>query len=99
MDTEPKSELALHEDKLQADDEPPVCQPKNGFNAQLVKPNGQPLNGSGSGAITPSTQSIEFLHRHFPSANLNDWNDWRWQVRNSIKSVSALKQFLESNQR
>jgi lysine 2,3-aminomutase len=95
MDTEPKSELALHEDKLQADDEPPgLSTTINGFNLQLVKPNGQSPNGSGSGAITPSTQSIEFFHRHFPSASLNDWNDWRWQVRNSIKSVLALKQFL-----
>ena len=96
MDTEPKSELALHEDKLQADDEPPSLSViMNGFNLQLVKPNSQPLNGSGSGAITPSAQSIEFFHRHFPSASLNDWNDWRWQVRNSIKSVSALKRFLD----
>jgi lysine 2,3-aminomutase len=96
MDTEPKSELALHEDKLQADDEPPSLSViMNGFNLQLVRPNSQPLNGSGSGAITPSAQSIEFFHRHFPSASLNDWNDWRWQVRNSIKSVSALKRFLD----
>jgi hypothetical protein len=66
MDTEPKSELALHEDKLQADDEPPSLSAIiNGFNLQLVKPNGQPLNGSGSGAITPSAQSIEFFHRFF----------------------------------
>jgi len=95
MDTEPISELVLHEDKLQADDEPPGLSTKvNGFNPQLVKPKVQPLNGSGSGVIIPSSQSIEFLHEYFPLASLNDWNDWRWQVRNSIKSVSALKQFL-----
>lgn len=96
MDTEPISELVLHEDKLQADDEPPgLSTPINRFNPQLVKPNGQSLNGSGSGIITPSSQSIEFLHKFFPSATLNDWNDWRWQVRNSIKSVAALKRFLD----
>ncbi|MBE0660956.1 MAG: KamA family radical SAM protein [Bacteroidales bacterium] len=95
MDTEPISELALHEDKLQADDEPPSLSAKvNGFNLQLVKPNGQSPNGSGSGAIIPSEQSLEFFYKYYPSASLNDWNDWRWQVRNSIKSVAALKQFL-----
>jgi lysine 2,3-aminomutase len=95
MDTEPNQELALLEDKLQADDEPPSLSAKvNGFNLQLVKPNGQSPNGSASGIISPSQQSIEFLHKHFPSASIDDWNDWRWQVRNSIKSVSALKQFL-----
>jgi lysine 2,3-aminomutase len=66
----------------------------NRFNPQLVKPNVQPLNGSGSGIITPSSQSTEFLHKYFAAANLNDWNDWRWQVRNSIKSVAALKRLL-----
>lgn len=96
MDTEPISELALHEDKLQADDEPPSLSPTmNGFNLQLVKPNGQSPNGSGSGVIAPSPQSIEFLQKYFPAGSLSDWNDWRWQVRNSIKSVSALKRFLD----
>jgi len=96
MDTEPISELVLHEDKLQADDEPPGLSTQNNrFNPQLVKPNGQSLNGSGSGIISPSSQSIEFLQKFFPQATLNEWNDWRWQVRNSIKSVSALKQFLD----
>lgn len=95
MDTEPNSELVLYEDKLQADDEPPSLSTTiTGFNLQLVKPNGQALNGSGSGAIAPSAQSIDFLHKFFPEATLTDWNDWRWQVRNSVKSVSALKQFL-----
>jgi lysine 2,3-aminomutase len=96
MDTEPTSGQVLHEDKLQADDEPPSLSNKSkGFNAQLVKPNGHTPNGSASGAVAPSTQSTEFLHKYFPSANLTDWNDWRWQVRNSIKSVSALKRFLD----
>lgn len=95
MDTEPISELALHEDKLQADDEPPSLSViKDGFNLQLVKPNGQSPNGSGSGAIAPSASSIDFLHKYFPATTLAEWNDWRWQVRNSIKSVSALKKFL-----
>jgi lysine 2,3-aminomutase len=95
METEPTSGLILHEDKLLADDEPPgLSKTIKAFNLQLVKPNGHPKNGSCSGAISPSAQSIEFLHKHFPAAGINDWNNWGWQVRNSIKSVSALKQFL-----
>jgi lysine 2,3-aminomutase len=95
MDTEPRSGRVLQEDKLQADDEPPSLSNKTkGFNAQLVKPNGHLPHGSASGAIAPSTQSLEFLSKHFPSANLHDWNDWQWQVRNSIKSVSGLRPFL-----
>lgn len=96
MDTEPISELVLNEGKLQADDEPPGSSKIiNGFNSQLVKPNGQPLNGSGSGTISASTHSIEFLQKFFPETSLNDWNNWRWQVRNSIRSVSELKTFLK----
>jgi len=95
MDTEPISELVLNEGKLQADDEPPGSSKIiNGFNPQLVKPNGQTLNGSGSGTIAPSAQSIEFLNKYFPTAGISNWNDWRWQIRHSVKSVSELKRFL-----
>jgi lysine 2,3-aminomutase len=32
----------------------------------------------------------EFRLRFFPKATRSDWNDWRWQVRNRIKSLKEL---------
>lgn len=96
MDTEPISELVPDESKLQADDEPPgLSTTVIGINHQLVNSIGHLHNGSGTGAIIPSEKSKNFLHKYFPAATDSDWNDWRWQVRNSIKSVSALKRFIE----
>jgi len=98
MDTEPISGFVLNEDKLQAEDEPPGSSKKiNGYSPKLVKLNGQPLNGSGSGAIEPSSQSIEFLHKFFPETRISQWNDWRWQIRHSVKSITELNRFLYLN--
>ncbi len=96
METEPLSELVLQEDKLQADDEPPGLLKKvKRFNHHSVKSNSQSLNGSGSGTINPSSRSTDFLKKYYPSASPTDWNDWRWQIRHSIKSVADLQQYLD----
>jgi lysine 2,3-aminomutase len=31
----------------------------------------------------------------FKNVNLEEWNDWRWQLRNSIRSVEKLSEFIE----
>jgi lysine 2,3-aminomutase len=35
------------------------------------------------------------LRRRYPGVSLADWNDWRWQLRNRIRSVRELARFLE----
>lgn len=32
-----------------------------------------------------------FLRRHFPDASIAEWNDWRWQLRNRIRSLAQLE--------
>jgi lysine 2,3-aminomutase len=36
----------------------------------------------------------EFRKRCFPKATLQDWNDWRWQTRNRVRTLAALEQIL-----
>lgn len=38
--------------------------------------------------------SNEFRQRFFPKASRADWNDWRWQVRNRIKSLKELSRIF-----
>lgn len=33
--------------------------------------------------------------RLFPEVSMDDWNDWRWQVRNRICTVDELKKYLD----
>jgi lysine 2,3-aminomutase len=35
-----------------------------------------------------------FLKRYFPAATLADWNDWRWQNRNRIRSLEQLERMI-----
>lgn len=43
---------------------------------------------------SPSGAS-EFRKRHFPEAGDEQWNDWHWQCRNSLKNVQDFARVLE----
>lgn len=52
-----------------------------------------PLNISGR--INPSEASKAFMQKHFPGTTVEDWNDWKWQIRNSFTSLRQLSPFVE----
>ncbi|HEX2139932.1 MAG TPA: KamA family radical SAM protein [Woeseiaceae bacterium] len=41
-----------------------------------------------------SARSREFLARFYPSATLDDWNDWRWQNRNRVRTLAELERMI-----
>ena len=41
-----------------------------------------------------SNRKAEFIHRFFPEATTDLWNDWRWQLRNSITTLEGLKKIM-----
>ncbi|ROR35192.1 KamA family radical SAM protein [Inmirania thermothiophila] len=44
----------------------------------------------------PSTSPGDaFRRRHFPGASRRDWNDWRWQMRNRLRSLGAVERVLQ----
>jgi lysine 2,3-aminomutase len=43
-------------------------------------------------AISPSSK--DFLNRFFPGTSIHDWNDWKWQLKNSVKSFEQLRPFI-----
>ena len=49
-------------------------------------------------ALTVSTRSRAFLRNYFPDASIKDWNDWRWQNRNRIRSLPDLQRIIELSQ-
>jgi lysine 2,3-aminomutase len=42
--------------------------------------------------VGPAGQA--FLKRYFPAATLADWNDWRWQNRNRIRTLEQLERMI-----
>lgn len=44
--------------------------------------------------LTVSPRSDAFRRRFFPDATLRDWNDWRWQNRNRVRSLADLERVV-----
>ena len=45
--------------------------------------------------FTVSALSNEFRKRHFPGVKTAEWNDWRWQNRNRIRSLEHLERIVQ----
>jgi lysine 2,3-aminomutase len=41
-----------------------------------------------------SDRSAEFLHRCYPGATVEEWNDWRWQNRNRVRTLADLERMI-----
>ena len=39
-------------------------------------------------------RSAEFRRRFFPDATLEEWNDWRWQLRYRIRDLNGLRRMF-----
>ena len=37
---------------------------------------------------------VSFIKNNFPGASLHDWNNWNWQVRNSIHTAERLREIF-----
>lgn len=41
-----------------------------------------------------SDNSFNFLKQHFPASSAKDWNNWKWQLRNSYSSLQHLQSVI-----
>jgi lysine 2,3-aminomutase len=42
-----------------------------------------------------SARSRDFYKRNFPGSTADDWNDWRWQARNRIRTLEQLERMFD----
>jgi lysine 2,3-aminomutase len=47
------------------------------------------------GDASDLSPSRRFYRRFFPEATPQQWNDWRWQLRNRIRDLSSLERFVD----
>ncbi len=41
-----------------------------------------------------SERSLAFLQKHFPEATTREWNNWHWQIKNSVRSIAQLSKYI-----
>ena len=41
-----------------------------------------------------SARSAEFLRRCYPDVTVEEWNDWRWQNRNRVRTLADLERMI-----
>ena len=58
------------------------------FSRSIRKPASTPVK------FPTSTRSEEFRARHFPLATPAEWSDWRWQLRNRVRSLESLERVV-----
>jgi lysine 2,3-aminomutase len=85
-------------------EEPPSCQ--TATTTLLTKPHlrinsHSPVTAPSLGALTArlerfpvGPQTRAFRKRYFPDIELADWNDWRWQARARIRTLSELERIF-----
>ena len=44
--------------------------------------------------IEHSAQTRAFIDRYYPTTNIQDWNDWKWQLRHQVTTVDELSRFI-----
>lgn len=42
-----------------------------------------------------SPRALKFMNTHFNGATVQEWNDWKWQLRNSFTSLRQVSSFLD----
>lgn len=64
----------------------------NASSLSLLSP---PPSSEKSSSSSTRSQTDAFRRRFFPQAKISDWNDWKWQVRNRIRSLKMLATILD----
>ncbi len=69
---------------------------KSSFRTPNLNGHGAPvqLASAARARFVVSAPSNEFRKRHFPGVKTAEWNDWRWQNRNRIRSLEQLERVI-----
>jgi lysine 2,3-aminomutase len=78
----------------------PILSPaaRNGHTVVVSVPSAGESNGAGPLAFlrqTTNARTRAFRRRHFPDVTARDWNDWRWQTRNRVRTLAQLEKVLQ----
>jgi lysine 2,3-aminomutase len=89
MNTEQKVCTKKEAFQEEPDEPPSTC---SAFNALAQRPPASRINRTLFNVISPYTR--EFIKRFYPDVQDEQWNDWRWQIRNRIQSLKQFTQYV-----
>ncbi len=52
------------------------------------------IHKGGRSRFRVSERSAEFLGTHYPDTSISDWNNWRWQNRNRVRTLVELGRMI-----
>ncbi|MCA9403243.1 MAG: KamA family radical SAM protein [Candidatus Omnitrophica bacterium] len=95
----PSSQAANDEaGTLQETDEPPDHGPTTAdpliSSLTFIRPQRKDAQRTSVHDFPVSSQSLDFITRFYPDCTLEEWNDWKWQVRNRIRDVRMLERVI-----
>ncbi|MDH5552219.1 MAG: KamA family radical SAM protein [Nitrosomonas sp.] len=96
-----ESSCAVQEDIFDQEEEPP-SRPESllesiilDLKINTIRPRSNPLRITTSNADFPvSENSQRFLKKYYPDISSSQWNDWKWQIRNRIRSVDMVEKMM-----
>jgi hypothetical protein len=65
------------------------------FDKFTQKPRKKLIYPAGSSNFLISPVVNKFRRRYFPLSTGQQWNDWRWQLRNRISDLASLEKILQ----
>lgn len=72
----------------------PVLSPSRSTKSESQSLSKLTLAPLGKSAFVVSERSAEFLRTYYPNATINEWNDWRWQNRNRVRTLADLQRMI-----
>ncbi len=93
MNAEPDFE-SFEQAEFTDDDEPPSGGKHSSpvIATDLIK-----LKNDTTRTFPVSENTKDFIQKFYPGTSLEEWNNWRWQLKNSITTISQLKKFINLN--
>jgi len=53
------------------------------------------IAGGRTSRFRSGPRATQFRRRHFPGVSTTEWNDWRWQNRNRIRTLESLERIVQ----
>ncbi|MBI1900478.1 MAG: KamA family radical SAM protein [Planctomycetia bacterium] len=80
---------------IPADARPPVWPPRSGEKSVARGAQASSARPRRAARFAESPLVREFRRRHFPGVSRAEWNDWRWQTRNRVRTLAQFERIVE----
>jgi len=88
-----ENELCIVHDLMNQDDDEPPPKPVQSVSSQQLHSVTIPQRSEKDKTVI-SERSKVFMEIFFPGVSEKEWNNWHWQIKNSVRSIDQLERFV-----